>query len=129
MERMKDYLKEKLSEEDFLCPMEWDWYIIVRFVGTCYGLYIDCDPEENNCRLTLNYVCFKTAIWCFDKKMMIQKASWGYGGVEQFFRYEDVVDELKRVRELAISPPPKLGEEERIEYYNFEHVSMDKYGY
>ena len=128
MERMKDYVKEKLSSSDFLCPMEWDdWYIIVRFVGTCYGLYIDCDPEENNCRV-LNYMCFKTAIWCFDKKMMIQKASWGYRGVEQFFRYEDVVDELKRVRELAISTSsPKL--EERIEYYNFEHISMDKYGY
>ena len=90
-------------------------------------LDIDCDPEENNCRV-LNYMCFKTAIWCFDKKMMIKKASWGYGGVEQFFRYEDVVDELRRVRELAISTPsPKL--EERIEYYNFEHISMDKYGY
>jgi len=126
MERMKNYLKEKLSQEDFLFPMEWDdWYIIVRFVGTCYGLYIDCDPEENNCRVKSNYVCFKTAIWSFDKKMMIQKPSWGYGGVEQFFRYEDVVDELKRVRELAISPAD-LEVEERIEYYNFEHVSMDK---
>jgi len=127
MERMKNYLKEKLSQEDFLCPMEWDdWYIIVRFAGTCYGLYIDCDPEENNCRVKSNYVCFKTAIWSFDKKMMIQKASWGYGGIEQFFRYEDVVDELKRVRELAISTPTNLEVEERIEYYNFEHVSMDK---
>jgi hypothetical protein len=126
MERMKNFLKEKLSK-DFLCPMEWDdWYIIVRFVGTCYGLYIDCDPEENNCRIKSNYVCFKTAIWSFDKKMMIQKPSWGYGGIEQFFRYEDVVDELKRVRELAISTPTNLEVEERIEYYNFEHVSMDK---
>ena len=108
IKNLLSFIQDELSQQDFLVvPTSGNInHTLIQIVGTNYGLYISCNLEENRIPLYRNYMCFTTAIWLFDKKILIEKPSWGYGGgIYTFHEPEEIIEELKLVRELALSPP------------------------
>jgi len=105
IERLLSFVRDELNTRDFCIPIICNNnYTLIKIVGTNYGLYIYCDPVDNP-PTRGDYVCFTTAIYLFDKKRLIEKPSWGYACPGTFCEVEKVVKELKKVRELALSPP------------------------
>jgi len=107
IKNLLSFIQDELSQQDFrVVPSSGNInHTLIEIVGTNYGLYISCDLEENRIPLYKNFMCFTTAIWLFDKKILIEKPSWGYAGIDTFHEPEEIIEELKRVRELALSPP------------------------
>jgi len=108
IKNLRSFIQDELSQQDFrVVPSSGNInHTLIQIVGTNYGLYISCDLEENRIPLYKNFMCFTTAIWLFDKKILIEKPSWGYGGgIYTFHEPEEIIEELKLVRELALSPP------------------------
>jgi hypothetical protein len=111
IKNLRSFIQNELSSEYFRAvPSSGNInHTLIEIVGTNYGLYISCDLEENRMPLYKNFMCFTTAIWLFDKKILIEKPSWGYGGgIYTFHEPEEIIEELKLVRELALSPPMLL---------------------
>ena len=106
IESLLGFIRDELSSQDFLVPTSGynKYYTLIKIVGTNYGVYILCKPEDNP-PTRGDYLCFTTAIYLFDKKIFIEKPSWGYADIDLFFEPEKVVKELKKIRELALSPP------------------------